>query len=73
MQVVEVGEGATGFKVGDRVAYNSSGSYAQFTRVNAAAAAHIPESVSYEAATAAMVQVRGTWEVQATQLAVDAC
>lgn len=60
MQVVEVGEGVTGFKPGDRVAYMGSGSYAELTRVSASTTAHVPEGLSLEAAATAMVQV-GCW------------
>eukprot|EP00197_Chlamydomonas_leiostraca_P003645 CAMPEP_0202861396 /NCGR_PEP_ID=MMETSP1391-20130828/2813_1 /ASSEMBLY_ACC=CAM_ASM_000867 /TAXON_ID=1034604 /ORGANISM="Chlamydomonas leiostraca, Strain SAG 11-49" /LENGTH=323 /DNA_ID=CAMNT_0049540783 /DNA_START=128 /DNA_END=1099 /DNA_ORIENTATION=- len=56
-EVVAVGEGVSGFSVGDRVAYfGSGGSYAELTRVDAATTAHIPAGVSYEAAAAGMVQ-----------------
>lgn len=55
--VVEaVGDGVDGFAVGDRIAYvgdiRENGGYAELTVADARAVAHVPESVSFVAATA---------------------
>jgi NADPH2:quinone reductase len=52
-KVIEVGEGVTGFKVGDRVAYtNELGAYADERTLDASRAIPLPDSVSDEAAAA---------------------
>ena len=57
-EVVEVGQGAEGFEVGDRVACHTDlkrkGSFAEFTVVEAIAAAKIPDGVSYDQAAAVL-------------------
>lgn len=54
--ISELGEGITDFKVGDRVAYsNGSGSYAEFTTANINNVVKLPDSVSFEQGTAAMI------------------
>lgn len=56
--VEAVGEGVTGFSVGDHVASvdSVSGSYAQHTLVEAARAVRVPGEISLETAAAAMLQ-----------------
>jgi NADPH2:quinone reductase len=55
--VEAVGEGVTGFKPGDRVAYSGQGgAYAQFNVVAAARAVSLPDSVSFEAAAASFLK-----------------
>jgi NADPH2:quinone reductase len=55
--IIAVGEGVKGFKVGDRVAYCSSpGSYADERNVNAAVVVKLPPSVSYQQAAAMMLK-----------------
>ena len=56
--VEAVGEGVSGFAPGDRVASvdSVSGSYADFTLVNADRAVHVPDGVTLEIAAAAMLQ-----------------
>jgi NADPH2:quinone reductase len=55
--VAAVGEGVTGFAVGDRVAWkNAQGSYAEQVVVPAAEALAIPDGVSEELACAALLQ-----------------
>ena len=57
--VVEaIGEGVTRFKVGDRAAYANGpvGAYSQAHCVPEARAVHLPESVSFETAAAAMLK-----------------
>lgn len=52
-----VGEGVTGFKPGDRVAYAMSrGSYAEYHAVPAAMLVKVPESVELDVAAAVMLQ-----------------
>ncbi|MGN7359208.1 zinc-binding dehydrogenase [Paenibacillus sp. SAF-054] len=55
-EIVEVGQHAAGFRVGDRVAchtdLNQKGSFAEYTVIDAAAAAKIPEEVSFDEAAA---------------------
>ena len=55
-EVVEVGQGVRGFEVGDRVACHTDltqkGSFAEFTVIEAVAAAKIPKGVSYDQAAA---------------------
>jgi NADPH2:quinone reductase len=70
--VAAVGADVTGFKPGDRVAWQGQlGSYAAQTRVPAKIAVHVPDSVSDETAAALMLQgvtahylVRSTYEVK---------
>lgn len=71
--VEAIGEGVTGFAVGDRVVSvdSISGSYAQFTLVNADRATHVLEPLSLETAAAAMLQgltahylTASTWPIQ---------
>ncbi|HVV13366.1 quinone oxidoreductase [Amycolatopsis sp.] len=70
--VAAAGSGVTGFKVGDRVAWQGQlGAYAQQAKINAKIAVHVPEGVSDETAAATMLQgvtahylVRSTYEVQ---------
>jgi len=55
--VVAVGDGCTQFRVGDRVAWGSSGgSYAELVRVPEAVAVHVPDGVDLEDAAAVMLQ-----------------
>jgi NADPH2:quinone reductase len=55
--VEAVGEGVTGFKPGDPVAYSGQGgAYAQFNVVAAARAVSLPDSVSFEAAAASFLK-----------------
>ena len=51
-----VGEGVTNVKVGDRVAYNSGGAYAELTNVPAARALPLPAGVSDEAAACLLLK-----------------
>jgi NADPH2:quinone reductase len=60
-EVVEVGEGVSDFKVGDRVAYVDAESYAEYTAVNALAAGKIPDNVSYDDATTLLLQGLTAW------------
>ncbi|RUS28148.1 hypothetical protein BC938DRAFT_482249 [Jimgerdemannia flammicorona] len=60
-EVVQVGPGVTDFKVGDRVAYLSTASYAEYTRVSLEHVAKIPTHVSYETAAAAVLQGLTAW------------
>jgi len=61
-EVVEVGQGVKGFARGDRVALSlfaaglSVGGYAELVAVDARYATHIPPEISFEDATALMVQ-----------------
>jgi NADPH2:quinone reductase len=56
-EVVAVGEGVTGFKPGDRVAYVSTlGSYAQERNVEVRHLVHLPAAISYETAAAVMLK-----------------
>lgn len=56
--VVEVGEGVTHLKVGDRVAYGQSplGAYAELRNVPAARVVKLPDAISYEEAAAIMLK-----------------
>jgi NADPH2:quinone reductase len=71
-RVAALGADVTGFKPGDRVAWQGQlGSYAAQTRVPAKIAVHVPDSVSDETAAALMLQgvtahylVRSTYEVK---------
>ena len=55
--VVDVGEGVTNFKIGDRVA--SNGQHAEFVLIPANLAAHIPDSVSFEEASFTVISSIG--------------
>jgi NADPH:quinone reductase len=55
--VTAVGDGVTGFAVGDRVAWHDGqGSYAEETVIKAANALHVPEGVDDETAAATLLQ-----------------
>ena len=55
--VAAIGEGVTGFRVGDRVAWSSAqGSYAEHVLVDTAKAVHVPDGVSDEIAAAVLLQ-----------------
>ncbi|HEY3797921.1 MAG TPA: quinone oxidoreductase [Caulobacteraceae bacterium] len=54
--VAGLGEGVTRFKLGDRVAHNSGGGYAEAGVVAAARAVALPDSVSFEVAAAALLK-----------------
>ncbi|CAO3658793.1 unnamed protein product [Umbelopsis ramanniana] len=60
-EVVEVGPDVTDFKVGDRVAYTGSKSYAEFTPVPVLSAGKIPDNVSYSDASALLLQGLTAW------------
>lgn len=52
-----IGDGVTGFKPGDRVAWTMArGSYAEYSVVPATALVHVPESISLRDAAASMLQ-----------------
>ncbi|MGM9925865.1 MAG: zinc-binding dehydrogenase [Bacillus sp. (in: firmicutes)] len=57
-EVVEVGQGVEGFRIGDRIAchtdLNRNGAFAEYAAVKALAAAKIPASVSYDKAAAVL-------------------
>ena len=57
-EVVEVGQGVEGFEVGDRVAchtnLNQKGAFAEYTVIDAIAAAKIPAGVSYDQSAAVL-------------------
>ncbi|ORZ18175.1 quinone oxidoreductase [Absidia repens] len=55
-EVVEVGEGVTDFKVGDRVVQMSGSSYAEYSQAKAASVEKISHDISYDLATAAALQ-----------------
>lgn len=54
--VEAVGEGVTNLKVGDRVAYNSGGAYAEATNVPAIRALPLPDAVSFEVAATLLLK-----------------
>ena len=55
--VAEIGDGVTGFKVGDRVAFNGvPGAYAELVAVPAARAVIVPVSVTSKQAAASLLQ-----------------
>jgi NADPH2:quinone reductase len=55
--VVELGQGASGFKVGDRVAWNGTrGTYAEFACAPDSGLLRIPDAMSFEQAAAALLQ-----------------
>ncbi len=76
--VTAVGDGVTGFSVGDRVAWAwAQGSYAEEVVVSADVAAHIPDQVTTEVAAAAMLQgmtshylITSVYEAKATDIAL---
>lgn len=56
-RVVEIGEGVTGYGVGDRVAYATSpGSYAEYAAVEASVLVSLPDQVTFDTGAAAMLQ-----------------
>jgi NADPH2:quinone reductase len=56
-EIVALGEGVTGFKVGDRVAYAGSiGSYAEQRNIEAKFLVPLPEAISYETGAAMMLK-----------------
>ncbi|HEN3604153.1 quinone oxidoreductase family protein [Yersinia enterocolitica] len=56
-EVIEIGEGVTDFKPGDRVAYvETPGAYAEFSIVPEHFVVHLPDSVSYITAAASMLK-----------------
>jgi NADPH:quinone reductase-like Zn-dependent oxidoreductase len=71
--IAEVGEGVTGFKVGDRVVTSSNlgigerGTYAEYVRSDVARVAHLADSVDYKTAaaipTAAITSYEGLYDV----------
>ncbi len=71
-EVAAVGEGVTGFKVGERVAYaGATGTYAEEVVVDASGTVHVPDGVSDETAAAMMLKgltaqylLRRTYRVQ---------
>jgi NADPH:quinone reductase len=73
--VEKVGEGVTGFAVGDHVAtVDALGGYARFSVVEASRAVHVPTGIELETAAAAMLQgltahylTTSTWPVQKDQ------
>ena len=76
--VTALGEGVTGFAVGDRVAWASAqGSYADLVVVNADKAAPIPDSIPTDIAAAALLQgmtshylITSTYEAQRGDIAL---
>ncbi|KAJ3315594.1 NADPH:quinone reductase [Boothiomyces sp. JEL0838] len=54
--VEQVGEQVTGFKVGDRVAYTGSGTYAEYTAAERSNIIKIPDNVSFELGAAVLLQ-----------------
>lgn len=60
-EIVEIGPGITNFKVGDRVAYLSGESYAEYTAVPVVSVGKVPDHVSYETAAAAALQGLTAW------------
>lgn len=55
--VVALGDGVSGFKAGDRVAWNGTrGTYAEFACAPAAELLRIPDAISFEQAAAALLQ-----------------
>jgi NADPH2:quinone reductase len=70
--VSELGEGVTGFAVGDRVAWNGTrGTYAEYAIAPASETLHVPEGMSTEDAAAVLLQgltahylAHGTYAIQ---------
>lgn len=54
--VTDIGEGVTGFKVGDRVAYVNAGAYAEERLIDASKVVVLPDGVSNETAAAIMLK-----------------
>ncbi len=56
-EIVALGEGVTGFKIGDRVAYaGAQGAYAESLNIDARVLVALPGSISYETAAAMMLK-----------------
>jgi NADPH2:quinone reductase len=56
-EVIAVGPGVTGFKVGDRIAYQGPvGAYAEERLLPVDKAAHLPDGISYEVAAASLLK-----------------
>jgi NADPH2:quinone reductase len=55
-EVVEVGEGVTDFKVGDRIVHMGGSGYAEFSQTKTIMAVKIPDGITYDVATAAALQ-----------------
>ncbi|ORX43461.1 NAD(P)-binding protein [Hesseltinella vesiculosa] len=55
-EVVELGEGVTDFKIGDRVVHMGGNGYAEFSEVSATSVEKITHDVSYETAAAGALQ-----------------
>ncbi len=56
-EIVAIGEGVTGFKIGDRVAYaGAQGAYAESLNIDARVLVALPGSISYETAAAMMLK-----------------
>lgn len=55
-EVVEVGEGVTDFKVGDRVVHMGGSSYAEYTQAKVAGVEKITHDISYDVAATAALQ-----------------
>ena len=77
--VAELGEGVTGWAVGDHVAWadGNTGSYAEYDVIDADRLVAVPEGVGLETAAASMLQgmtahylVNSTWELKAGQTAL---
>jgi len=71
--VESVGEGVTEFKVGDRVVYQSSGSYAEYTAAAAGRSFKLPDNISAKQGASILLQgatahylLRSTFPVNAT-------
>jgi NADPH2:quinone reductase len=62
-EVVAVGEGVSGFKTGDRVAYIGGASYAEYTAAPAVTTAHIPDQITWQVAAAAPLQGLTAWSM----------
>src|SRR4051812_10380116 len=66
--IAEVGEGVTGFKVGDRVVTSSNlgngerGSYAEYVRSDVVRVAHLADSVDFQTAAAIPTAAITSWE-----------
>ncbi|OZJ04485.1 hypothetical protein BZG36_02671 [Bifiguratus adelaidae] len=61
-EVVEVGEGAGEFKVGDRVAYREgSGSYAEYTAVDIASVGTLAPHITYDQGASVILQGLTAW------------
>src|ERR1700691_429839 len=77
-EIVSVGEGVSGFKPGDRVAYvGTLGAYAEERNIEAKFVVQLPKAISYETAAAMMLKgltaqylLRQTYEVHAGDIAL---